>query len=74
VKPAGPPIYRATPGVAPGGAIQIDYAVSGADVYVYRTVKDAEGNVLVDREEFFSRYIPWPAQYQVAPGDPRASR
>ena len=27
-----------------------------------------------NREEFVSNYVPWPAQYQVAPGDPRANR
>jgi len=72
VRPAPAPIYRATPGVT--GTTQVDYAVSGAEVYVYRTVTDANGNVLIDREEFFSNYIPWPAQYQVPPGDARASR
>lgn len=71
VRSAPPAIYRATPGVS--GTVQVDYAVSGAEVYVYRTVLDANGNTIVDREEFFSNYIPWPAQYQVAPGDPRVN-
>ncbi|NDJ86217.1 MAG: hypothetical protein GYB66_10055 [Chloroflexi bacterium] len=71
-QPAPPPIYRETPGVT--RATQVDYAVSGAEVYVFRTIKDASGNILVDREEFFSNYVPWPAQYQVPPGDPRANR
>ncbi|MCI0710555.1 MAG: VanW family protein [Chloroflexi bacterium] len=73
VRPAPPAIYRATPGLSPGQAIQVDYAVSGSDVYVYRTVRDAEGEIIVEDEEFVSHYIPWPAQFQVAPGDPRAN-
>ncbi|MBZ0320803.1 MAG: VanW family protein [Anaerolineae bacterium] len=74
VTPPGPTIYRATPGLQRGQAIQVDYAVSGSDVYVYRTIKDAEGNILVEKEEFVSHYIPWPAQFQVAPDDPRVNR
>jgi vancomycin resistance protein YoaR len=71
VRPAPPAIYRATPGVT--GTVQVDYAVSGAEVYVYRTVLDVNGNTIIDREEFYSNYIPWPAQYQVSPNDPRAN-
>jgi vancomycin resistance protein YoaR len=71
VKPAPPAIYRANGNLAPGQVRQVDYAVSGADVYVYRTIRDADGNILVDKEEFFSRYLPWPAQFEVAPGDRR---
>lgn len=74
VTPPGSAIYQSTPGVRRGQAIQIDYAVSGADVYVYRTIKDADGHIIVDKEEFFSRYIPWAAQFQVAPDDPRVNR
>lgn len=74
VTPPGPTIYRGTPGLQRGQAIQVDYAVSGSDVYVYRTIKDADGNILVEKEEFVSRYIPWPAQFQVAPDDPRVNR
>lgn len=71
VQPAPPPIYRETPGVT--GTRQIDYAVSGAEVYVYRTIRDTNGNLIVEDEEFYSNYIPWPAQYQVPVGDPRAN-
>lgn len=71
VQPAPPPIYMETPGVS--GTIQVDYAVSGAEVYVYRTILDANGNTLVDREEFYSNYVPWAAKYQVPVGDSRAN-
>lgn len=70
VQPPPPPIYRATTGVT--GTVQVDYAVSGAEVYVYRDVYDAQGNLIVEDEEFYSNYIPWPAQFQVPPGDSRA--
>ncbi len=70
VQPPPPPVYRATPGVT--GTVQVDYAVSGAEVYVYRDVYDAQGNLIIEDEEFYSNYIPWPAQFQVPPGDPRA--
>ena len=65
-----PPIYRANPNFAPGQVEQVDYAVGGAEVFVYRTVYQGD-EVVVDREEFYSRYIPWPAQFQVSPDDPR---
>ena len=65
-----PPIYRANPQLAPGQIRQVDYAVSGADVYVWRTVYEGD-RVIIDREEFHSHYVPWAAQFEVAPGDPR---
>ena len=49
---------------------QIDYAADGADVWVYRNVYDGAGN-LVKRDQVFTRYQPWQAVFEVAPGDPR---
>lgn len=69
-QPAPAPIYRANPNLAPGSIQQVDYAVAGAEVFVYRTVYEGD-RVIIDNEEFYSRYIPWSAQYEVAPGDPR---
>ncbi len=71
VRPAPAAIYRETPGITT--TRQVDYAVSGAEVYVYRTIRDASGNLIVENEEFYSNYIPWPAQYQVPVGDSRAT-
>ena len=71
VRAAPPPVYIPTPGVALGSTYQVDYAVQGADVYIYRTVRDADGNIMINEEEFFSGYVPWPAQFQVAPNDSR---
>jgi vancomycin resistance protein YoaR len=64
------PIYRANPALALGQINQVDYAVSGADVYVYRTVYEGD-RVIIDREEFYSHYVPWANQYEVAPNDSR---
>jgi vancomycin resistance protein YoaR len=65
-----PPIYRANAQLSPGQIRQIDYAVSGADVYVYRTVYQND-QIIIDHEEFHSHYVPWADQYEVAPGDSR---
>ncbi len=65
-----PPIYRANAQLTRGQIRQVDYAVSGADVYVYRTVYEGD-RVIIDREEFHSHYVPWSDQYEVAPDDPR---
>lgn len=70
VKPAPPPIYRANPNLSLGQLRQVDYAISGADVYVWRTVYEDE-QVIIDREEYHSHYMPWADQYDVAPGDSR---
>jgi vancomycin resistance protein YoaR len=67
---APPPIYHANPALVSGQIRQIDYAVSGADVYVYRTVYE-DDRVIIDHEEFHSHYVSWADQYEVAPGDPR---
>ena len=71
--PPPAPIYRANPQLAPGQIRHVDYATSGADVYVYRTVYEGD-RVIIDHEEFYSHYVPWPDQYEVAPGDPRINR
>lgn len=69
-KAAPPVVYHADPNLAPGQIVQTDYAVAGAEVFVYRTVYQGE-EVVIEDEEFYSNYIPWPAQFNVAPGDGR---
>lgn len=69
-QPPPPPIYRANSALSPGQIKQVDYATSGADVYVYRTVYEGD-HIVIDNEEFHSRYVPWANQFEVAPGDPR---
>jgi vancomycin resistance protein YoaR len=70
VTAAPPASYHANAALTMGQIRQIDYAVSGADVYVYRTVYQ-DDRVIIDHEEFHSHYVPWADQYEVAPGDPR---
>jgi len=69
-QPPPPAVYRANANLTPGQVNQTDYAVSGAEVFIYRTVYQ-DGEVLIDKEQFYSNYIPWPAQFEVAPGDSR---
>ena len=66
VVPHGPPLYEENPDLSPGQTKQVDYAVDGADVTVYRTVY-RDGEVLY-QDTFLSQYVPWQAIYQVAPG------
>ncbi|HEC24239.1 MAG TPA: hypothetical protein ENI95_15120 [Chloroflexi bacterium] len=66
IVPHGPPLYEENPDLAPGQVKQVDYAIDGADVTVYRTVY-RDGEVLY-QDTFFSQYVPWQAIYQVAPG------
>ncbi|HLA43795.1 MAG TPA: VanW family protein [Aggregatilineales bacterium] len=73
VQAAPPPIYRPSADLAPGEVIQRDYEVAGAEVFVYRTVYQ-DDEVVIDREEFYSNYIPWPAQFEVAPDDSRLTQ
>lgn len=70
VTSAPPASYHANAALSPGQIRQIDYAVSGADVYVYRTVYQ-DDRVIIDHEEYHSHYVPWADQYEVAPGDSR---
>jgi len=56
--------------LAAGQVRQIDYSADGADVWVYRNVYDTAG-ALVKRDQIFTRYQPWQAVFEVAPGDPR---
>jgi vancomycin resistance protein YoaR len=65
-----PAIYRANASLAAGQILQVDYASSGSDVYVYRTVYEND-KIVIDHEEFHSHYMPWANQYEVAPGDRR---
>ena len=52
----------------PEGTVQqIDWATEGADVYVTRIVKNADGEVIEERT-FASHYIPYPNTYHYGPG------
>jgi len=69
--PHGPAIYTASADVGAGQTRQVDYAVDGSDVHVYRTIKQ-NGQIIVNHEDFFSHYLPWQAQFLVAPGAQRS--
>jgi vancomycin resistance protein YoaR len=66
VKPPGEPIYEEDPSMAPGQIKQVDWAKEGADVTVYRIIK--QGDTVLARERFFSRYRPWRDVFRVGPG------
>jgi len=59
----GPPEYREDPTLPKGVVKQVEWAVDGVDVEVRRIVK--EGDRVVHRDVFFSRYKPWNAVYLV---------
>src|SRR5260221_45929 len=67
VVPHGPNHYQENKDLAPGQQRQVDYAVDGVDAHVYRTIT-LNGQVIVNREDFYSHYLPWSAVFQVAPG------
>jgi vancomycin resistance protein YoaR len=67
---AGEPVFDVDPSLQPGTRIQTERAHDGLDVVIYRVIKRGEE---VLREEFFSRYQPWPARYTVGPSASQTS-
>lgn len=65
--PHGPAVYQESADLAPGQTRQVDYAVDGVDAHVYRTIKQ-NGQIIVNKEDFYSHYLPWQAVFQVARG------
>lgn len=63
----GPAIYEESTDLRAGQSRQVDYAVDGIDVQVWRSIKK-DGQVVVNKEEFYSHYLPWQARFQVARG------
>lgn len=61
VKPHGPPIYTDDPSLPKGTLKQVDFAVDGEDVTIFREIY--VNGQLVKRDKFFSRYQPWQARY-----------
>jgi vancomycin resistance protein YoaR len=68
--PSPPAIYRSDPNLQAGEVVQTDYAVAGVEVFIYRTIYEGD-EIIKDQEQFYSNYVPWPSQYNVAPGDAR---
>ncbi len=67
VKPHGPAIYNDDPSLPKGTVKQVDFAVDGEDVTLYREIY-VDGQ-LTKRERFFSRYAPWQAIYNRGTGE-----
>lgn len=67
VVPHGPPKYSESADLRAGESRQVDFAVDGVDVRVYRTIEQ-NGTVTTSKEEFYSHYLPWSSQFLVAPG------
>jgi vancomycin resistance protein YoaR len=63
VVPHGEPVYEDDPTLPKGTTKQVEWARDGTDVTIYRIIK--EGDEVISREEFFSRYQPWQAVYLV---------
>jgi vancomycin resistance protein YoaR len=61
--PHGPPIREEDPELPKGTVKQIDWAQDGLDVTLYRIIK--QGDTVLKREKFFSRYKPWQDVYLV---------
>jgi vancomycin resistance protein YoaR len=61
-KPHAPAIYNDDPSLPKGVVKQVDFAVDGEDVTVYREIY--VNGQMVKRDRFFSRYAPWQAIYQ----------
>ena len=70
IVPPPPDLFVVADDLLPGQIRQIDWAVPGADVVVWRNIFD-EAGAQVDRQRIFTRYQPWQAVYEVAAGDPR---
>jgi len=71
VLPARETIYEVNNEFSAGQIEQVDYSAEGADVTVERVITDMSGNE-ISRDSIYTRYLPWGAIYQVAPGDSRA--
>jgi vancomycin resistance protein YoaR len=65
--PHGPPMVEDDPELPKGTVKQIDWAKDGMDVTVYRLIK--QGDSVLKREKFFSRYKPWQDVYLVGTQD-----
>lgn len=63
VVPHGPPVYQDDPTLPKGTTKQVEWARDGVDVTLYRIIR--QGDQVISRERFFSRYQPWPDVYLV---------
>lgn len=66
IEPPPEPVYHEDPKLAEGQIKQVDWAVEGASVSVYRTV-NKDGQVYLT-DAFHTHYVAWPDQYTYGPG------
>jgi vancomycin resistance protein YoaR len=62
---AGEPVLELDAKLAPGEKVLVEDSHDGIDAVLTRVIK-VDGKE-VSREEFYSRYVPWPARYRVGP-------
>lgn len=64
-RPAGAPIEEVDSTLSPGARVQLERAHDGIDATLVRVITRPGKEPI--REEFLSRYHPWPARYRVGP-------
>ena len=64
-RPAGASIDEVDPTLSPGTRVQLERAHDGIDATLVRVITRPDAEPV--REEFLSRYHPWPARYRVGP-------
>jgi vancomycin resistance protein YoaR len=65
---AGDPIFEVDPKLAPGDKVLVEDSHDGIDAVLTRVI-EIDGKVVAS-EQFYSRYVPWPARYRVGPSQP----
>lgn len=69
--PHGPPVYKEDPTLPKGVVKQVEWAVDGVDVEVRRIVR--QGDKVLRKDVFISRYKPWRAVYLVGTRETQGS-
>ncbi|MFZ5915919.1 MAG: VanW family protein [Chloroflexota bacterium] len=59
------PIYEEDPSLEPGQQVQMEWPKDGLDVTIYRVFK--KDGQEIDRDTFFSHFLPWAARFRVGP-------
>ena len=70
--PKPEPVFDPDPALPPGTTKQVEWGREGIDVTVYRIIRDGSGTE--KREEFRSRFEPWPDRFLVGPTPVSASQ
>ncbi|MHB1355911.1 MAG: VanW family protein [Anaerolineae bacterium] len=65
---AGDPILEVDLKLAPGDKVLVEESHDGIDAVLTRVI-ELDGKI-IKKEQFYSRYVPWPARYRVGPSKP----